>query len=95
MKLSSEEVQHISLLARLGLDEAEIEKFKLQLSDILENFEVLKEVDTTDLPPTAQVIALQNILRPDESKASYPTKDILANAPQQADSYFKIRAVLE
>jgi len=95
MKLSREEVQHIALLARLGLSEAEVEKFKLQLSDILENFEILKQADTGNLPPTAQSIALQNVLRQDEAKASYPVKDILANAPQQDSNCFKIRAVLE
>jgi aspartyl-tRNA(Asn)/glutamyl-tRNA(Gln) amidotransferase subunit C len=95
MKLSREEVQHIALLARLGLSEAEIEKFRLQLSDILENFEILKQVDTADLPPTAQSIALQNVLRPDEAKPSYPVEDILANAPQRDNNCFKIRPVLE
>ena len=95
MKLGREEVQHIGVLARLGLSEAEIEKFEVQLSDILENFEILKEVDTSNLAPTAQSIALQNVLRPDEEEASYPVTDILANAPQQDDDYFKIRAVLE
>ena len=95
MKLSREEVQHIALLARLGLGEAEIEKFKLQLSDILENFEILKQADTSNLPPTAQSIALQNVLRPDEARASYPVEDIVANAPQQDENCFKTRAVLE
>jgi aspartyl-tRNA(Asn)/glutamyl-tRNA(Gln) amidotransferase subunit C len=95
MKLSREEVQHIALLARLGLSEAEIEKFRAQLSNILENFEILKQVDTTDLPPTAQSIALQNVLRPDEAKPPYPVEDILANAPQRENDCFKIRAVLE
>jgi len=95
MKLSREEVQHIGLLARLGLSDAETERFKVQLSDILENFEILKEVDTSNLSPTAQSIALQNVLRPDEAQASYPARDVLANAPQQDDNYFKIRAVLE
>ena len=95
MKLSREEVQHIALLPRLGLNEAEIEKFQLQLSDILENFEILKEVDTSDLPPTAQSVSLQNVLRPDEAKASYPAADVLANAPQQDDNYLKVQAVLE
>lgn len=95
MKLSCEEVQHIALLARLGLSEAEVEKFKLQLSDILENFGILKQADTSNLPPTAQSIALQNVLRPDEAKESYPVEDVLANAPQQDSNCFKIRAVLE
>lgn len=95
MKLSREEVQHIALLARLGLSEAEVEKFKLQLSDILENFEILKQADTSNLPPTTQSITLQNVLRPDEAKESYPVEDVLANAPQQDSNCFKIRAVLE
>lgn len=95
MKLSREEVQHIALLARLGLSEAEIEKFELQLSDILGNFEILEQADTSNLPPTAQSIALQNVLRPDEAKASYPVEDIVANAPQQDENCFKTRAVLE
>ncbi len=95
MKLTREEVQHIALLARLGLSEAEIEKFKLQLSDILENFEILEQADTSNLPPTAQSIALQNVLRPDEARASYPVEDIVANAPQQDENCFKTRAVLE
>lgn len=95
MKLSREEVEHIARLARLGLSESEIEKFQIQLSDILENFEILKQLDTVDLPPTAQSIALQNIFRPDEAKPSLPLEDVLANAPQREANYFKIRAVLE
>ena len=95
MKLSREEVQHIALLARLGLSEAEIEKLKLQLSDILENFEILQQADTNNLLPTSQSVDLQNVLRADESDASYPVDDVLANAPQQEGNCFKIRAVLE
>ena len=63
MKLSREEVLHIALLARLGLAEEEVDKLREQLSNILENFQVLQEVDTTNVPPTAQSIALQNVLR--------------------------------
>ena len=95
MKLSRDEVLHIALLARLGLTEAEVDKFREQLSDILENFEILQRVDTTDVPPTAQSIPLQNVLRDDEVTASFPPEEILANAPQQEGDYFKVRAVLE
>jgi len=95
MRLSREEVQHIALLARLGLSETEIEKFRLQLSDILENFEILKQADTSTLSPTAKPSGLQNVFRLDEAKASYPVEDVLANAPQQDDNCFKVRAVLE
>jgi aspartyl-tRNA(Asn)/glutamyl-tRNA(Gln) amidotransferase subunit C len=95
MKLTREEVLHIALLARLGLTEAEVDRFREQLSNILENFEVLQQVDTTDVPPTAQSIPLQNVLRDDEVAASLPPPEILANAPQKEGNFFKIRAVLE
>jgi aspartyl-tRNA(Asn)/glutamyl-tRNA(Gln) amidotransferase subunit C len=95
MKLSRKEVQHIALLARLGLSEDELEKFRHQLSDILENFEVLKQIDTTDVLPTAQSIALQNVFRPDVPKSSCSVEEILANAPKREGDSFKVRAVLE
>jgi len=95
MKLTREDVLHIALLARLGLTEAEVERFREQLSNILENFEVLQQVDTTDIPPTAQSIALQNVVRGDEVTKSLPEGQILANAPQKEGSFFRVRAVLE
>ncbi|HEX9976306.1 MAG TPA: Asp-tRNA(Asn)/Glu-tRNA(Gln) amidotransferase subunit GatC, partial [Dehalococcoidales bacterium] len=54
--LNREEVLHIARLARLGLTDAEVDKMREQLSNILENFEILQEVDTTNVPPTAQSI---------------------------------------
>ena len=95
MKLTREDVLHIALLARLGLTETEVEKFREQLSNILENFEILQQVDTTDIPPTAQSIALQNIVRDDEVAASLPQSQILANAPQKEGEFFRVKAVLE
>ena len=95
MKLTRDDVLHIALLARLGLTEIEVEKFREQLSNILENFEILQQVDTTDIPPTAQSVALQNIIRDDEVAESLPQSQILANAPQKERDFFKIRAVLE
>ena len=95
MKLTRKEVQNIALLARLGLSQEEIEKFILQLSAILENFEVLEQVDTSDLLPTAQTVALQNVFRADEPRPSYSVQDVMANAPQREEDFFKIRPVLE
>ena len=95
MKLSREEVIHIAALARMGISEAEIEKAREQLSNILENFEVLKEIDTTDVPPTAQSINLQNVLREDNPRASLSAGDVLANAPDREGDLFKLRPVLE
>jgi aspartyl-tRNA(Asn)/glutamyl-tRNA(Gln) amidotransferase subunit C len=95
MKLSREQVLHIALLARLGLTEAEVDRFREQLSNILENFEVLQQVDTSDVPPTAQSIALQNVMKSDEAADSLPQGEVLANAPRREGDLFRVRAVLE
>ena len=95
MKLSREEVLHIALLARLGLTDAEVDRLSEQLSNILENFEILQQVDTADILPTAQSIALQNVVSADEAASSLPTDQVLANAPQKEGEFFRVRAVLE
>ena len=95
MKLSREEVLHIALLARLGLTETEVDRLREQLSNILENFEILQQVDTTGVPPTSQSIALQNVVRKDEVSASLPQAQVLANAPRKEGEFFRVRAVLE
>ena len=96
MKLSREEVLHIARLARLGLTETEVNQLREQLSNILENFEVLQRVDTIDVPPTAQAIPLQNVTRQDDEVIpSLPPSQILANAPRREADFFRVRAVLE
>jgi aspartyl-tRNA(Asn)/glutamyl-tRNA(Gln) amidotransferase subunit C len=95
MGLSREEVKRIALLARVGLGGEEIDRLREQLSNILENFEILQQVDTEQVPPTAQAIALENVFRPDEPAPSLPLEDILSNAPRHDEGSFKVRAVLE
>ena len=95
MKLSRDEVLHIALLARLGLTETEVDRLREQLSNILENFEVLQQVDTRGIPPTAQSIALQNVMRDDEAASSLPQSQVLANASKKEENFFRVRAVLE
>jgi aspartyl-tRNA(Asn)/glutamyl-tRNA(Gln) amidotransferase subunit C len=95
MKLSYEQVKHIAWLARLGLSQEDVEKFRLQLSNILENFEILKQVDTANVPPATHTIPLQNVFRKDEVAESYPRAEILLNAPKQEGDCFKVQAILE
>ncbi len=95
MKLSGEEVLHIALLARLGSTETEVNRLSEQLSNILESFEILQQVDTTSIPPTAHSVALQNVVRNDEATTSLPQSQILANAPRREENWFRVRAVLE
>jgi aspartyl-tRNA(Asn)/glutamyl-tRNA(Gln) amidotransferase subunit C len=95
MKLSLEEVDHVALLARLGLSREERERMRDQLSSILEHISLLEEIDTEAIPPTAQVIALQNVMRADEVRESLSVQDVLRNAPRSEDQMFKVNAVLE
>jgi len=95
MKLSREEVLHISRLARISITDTDIEKMTEQLSNILDNFEILRGVGTTGVPPSAQPIALQNIKRDDVITPSMPVQNVLANAPRQEEDFFKVNAVLE
>jgi aspartyl-tRNA(Asn)/glutamyl-tRNA(Gln) amidotransferase subunit C len=95
MKLKREEVLHIAALARIGVTDADVEKFQEQLSNILENFEVLKNVDTDNVPPTTQSVALQNVTMRDEIKPSLPQEAVLSNAPQREGDFFKVKVVLE
>ncbi|MGI5837350.1 MAG: Asp-tRNA(Asn)/Glu-tRNA(Gln) amidotransferase subunit GatC [Chloroflexota bacterium] len=95
MSISREEVEHVAYLARIGLSEEEKVQFQGQLSDILQHVAVINQLDTDAIPPTAQVIPLQNVMREDRVTDSYPPDEILANAPRAEDHYFKIPPVLE
>lgn len=95
MKLSREEVLHIARLARVALTEEEITRFSGQLSDLLEHFQDLQQVDTKGVPPTAQSVNLRSVMRDDAVAPSLLQEDVLANAPRREDECFKVRAVLE
>jgi aspartyl-tRNA(Asn)/glutamyl-tRNA(Gln) amidotransferase subunit C len=95
MKLNRKDVLHIARLARLGLNQDEVTKLSLQLSDILGQFEILQKVDTEGVPPTTQSIDLKNVMRPDEVSPSLEAEEILKNAPQVEDGFIRVRPVLE
>ena len=95
MALTIKEVEHVARLARLRLAPDELEKMRAQLSNILGHIDLLKEVDVSGVPPTAQVTDLLNILRADEVSASLPRADVLANAPDQQDGMFKVKAIFD
>ncbi len=88
-------VTHIAKLARLGLQEEEIDVFGQQLSVILENIAILQEADVTGVSPTAHASRLHNVMRDDVPQPSYPPEILLANAPAQEDNCLKVRAVME
>ncbi|HSN74540.1 MAG TPA: Asp-tRNA(Asn)/Glu-tRNA(Gln) amidotransferase subunit GatC [Anaerolineae bacterium] len=93
MQLSTTDVEHIAELAKLALTAEEIEQYQRQLSDILAHFETLQQVDTSSVPPTATVLPLRTVMRPDQARPGLSTDDALANAPDQANGYYRVRAV--
>ena len=95
MSLTPEEVKHIARLARVGLSDDEVARFQVQLSEILDYFQRLRNVDTGSLPPTAHTLAMHNVMRDDEPRPSFDKEDVLANAPQREDDLFRVRAILE
>lgn len=92
--LSRSDVEHVAYLARLGLTEAELERLEGQLNHILDQYAKLAELDTSAIPPTAQTIELENILRDDETRPSLDRDEILALAPQRAGDYFVVPPIL-
>jgi aspartyl-tRNA(Asn)/glutamyl-tRNA(Gln) amidotransferase subunit C len=66
-----------------------------QLSAVLDHISMLQDVDTSDIPPTAQVIQLENVMRDDEVHPSLPVEAALQNAPRKEDGYFRVNAVLD
>lgn len=93
--LDPEIVNHAALLARLALTDAEKQKMREQLSQILEHFRALSDLDTSDIPPTAQVIPLENTMREDEVRPSMPRDEVLANAPRVDGDFIRVPAVLK
>ncbi len=95
MKLDRAMVEHIAELAKLQLTDEEIERYAEQLSEILAYAERLQALDTDDIPPTASVLPLRNVLRPDEITPSLPREEALANAADVADGQFRVDAILD
>ena len=92
--LSRSDVEHVAHLARLGLTEAELDRLEGQLNGILDRYAKLAELDTEHIPPTAQTIELENILREDVVRPSLPVEAVLANAPARVDGSILVPPIL-
>lgn len=95
MTLTRQEVEHIAALARLELAPEELERFRQQLSDILEYAARLQQVDTSQVPPTASVLDARSDLREDVSRPGLPLASLLANAADTDTDQFRVPPVLE
>jgi len=95
MSLSREDVNHIAHLARLHLTEEEKERYREQLSNILDHISKLSELDTKDVPPLSSVVVGQSRLRDDEPGPAMAREDLLRNAPEVTDDQFRVPPVLD
>jgi aspartyl-tRNA(Asn)/glutamyl-tRNA(Gln) amidotransferase subunit C len=92
--LSSEEIKKVASLARIELREDEIEKFKNDLSSVLDYVEDLKQVNTDGLDIVASVTGLENMQRADESVMVDYQDEIMQNAPERKDKFYKVKSIL-
>lgn len=92
--LTRSDVEHVAHLARLGLTLEELAILQGQLNHILDQYQKLAELDTDAIPPTAQTIELENILREDVARASLDADAVLANTPERDGNFFIVPAIL-
>jgi aspartyl-tRNA(Asn)/glutamyl-tRNA(Gln) amidotransferase subunit C len=88
--IDREQVLHVARLARLRLDEEEIERMTGELSGVLEHVDRIASLDLEGVEPTAHVVALENVLRADEPRPSLPREVVLEAAPDPADDAFRV-----
>jgi aspartyl-tRNA(Asn)/glutamyl-tRNA(Gln) amidotransferase subunit C len=93
--ISREDVEHVAALARLGLTDEEIDRMQGQLNRILEAVSQLQSVDTSSVGPTAQVIALENVMRDDVARPGIGREAALANAPLREGPMLRVPVILE
>jgi aspartyl-tRNA(Asn)/glutamyl-tRNA(Gln) amidotransferase subunit C len=92
MAITRDEVLHVARLARLELSEEEIERFREQLSAILEAVGKVQELDLAGVEPTSHPLALANVWAEDEPRPSLPVDEALANAPDREGQFFRVPA---
>jgi aspartyl-tRNA(Asn)/glutamyl-tRNA(Gln) amidotransferase subunit C len=95
MSIDRKTVDHVALLARLALTPEERERLRDQLSALLEHINVISEADTSQVPATAHVLPIRNVMVSDQTRPSCAREELLENAPAREEGYFRVRAVLE
>ena len=95
MALDRNEVERIAALVRISLTDEQMETLGEELSDILEQFQALSELDTSGVPPTAHPVQLQSVMRDDDAAGSLEPGEVLRNAPRRDGDLFRVKPVLE
>ena len=95
MRLTDDEVRHIAALARIAMSDEDVRRMGEEMSQILDNFDALAQVDTEGVEPTGHSVDVTGVMRDDEASDSSRVEDVLANAPDREEDLFRVRAVLE
>ena len=95
IRITSDEVRHLSVLTRISMTDDEVEIMRDQMADILDSIEVLREVDTDGIEPTAHSVGLNSVMREDVPSDSISLENALSNAPLIEGDFIRVRAVLE
>lgn len=95
MTITADDVLHVADLARLKIDDADLERFAGQLDSILEYMEALKEIDTAGISPTAHAVLRKTAFRTDEHRPSIDREGALKNAPETEDGFFVVPKIIE
>ena len=94
-KISEEEVEEIALLTRIAMTQSEIRLMAGQMSNILENIDVLNGINTDDIEPTGHSSEVESVMREDVPTDSLELDDVMANAPRREGDFIRTRPVLE
>ena len=95
MKITRDQVEHVSHLARLALSDQELDALTGEMDAILDYVEQLNTLDTQDIVPTAHAVPLENAFRKDEVRPGFTTEQALSNAPDATDNAFRVRRIIE
>ena len=95
MKITLKEVEHVARLARLELTAEEKERMRVQLDSILSYIDKLNELDTSAVEPTSHVLPMTNVFREDEVMPSLSQEEVLTNAPDRHEFFFRVPRILE
>jgi aspartyl-tRNA(Asn)/glutamyl-tRNA(Gln) amidotransferase subunit C len=93
--ISRADVEHVARLARLALDDAELERMREQLNGILGYIDSLRALDTAGVEPTSHAVPLVNVMRDDATRPCLERDDALANAPDRAGDLFRVPRIIE
>ena len=93
--ISRPDVEHVARLARLALDDAELERMREQLNGILGYIDKLRALDTTGVEPTSHAVPLVNVMRDDATRPCLSPDEALANAPERSGQFFRVPKIIE